>query len=126
MIQNLNKSNSTGPDGISSKILQLSVSFVSSPLTYIINKSFELGSFPSAFKIAKVIPIHKKGNADSIENYRPISLLNNMSKIFEKVMYKRVIDFLNKCNVLSEQQFGFRTGHSTIDALFSSVNFADS
>ena len=94
VIQNLNKSNSTGPDGISSKILQLSVSFVSSPLTYIINKSFELGSFPSAFKIAKVIPIHKKGNADSIENYRPISLLNNMSKIFEKVMYKRVIDFL--------------------------------
>ena len=122
VIQTLNKSNSTGPDAISSKILQLSAMTIAKSLGYIINKTFEIGYFPSAFKIAKVTPIHKKGNADNIENYRPISLLNNMSKIFERIMYNRVITFFNKFNILYEKQFGFRTGHSTIDALFSSMN----
>jgi hypothetical protein len=122
VIQSLNKSNSTGPDAISSKILQLSASIIAQPLTFIISKSFETGCFPSAFKIAKVTPIHKKGDADNIENYRPISLLNNMSKVFERIMYTRVNNFFNKFNILYEHQFGFRSGHSTIDALFSSMN----
>src|SRR5579872_4294019 len=93
IIQTLNKSNSTGPDAISSKILQISANLIASPLTIIINKSLEQGFFPSKFKTAKVTPIHKKDSHDNIDNYRSISLLNNMSKIFEKIMYKRLIDF---------------------------------
>jgi hypothetical protein len=69
-----------------------------------------------------VIPIFKKGNTDRVENYRPISLLSNMSKILEKIMYKRIMDYINKNNILYENQFGFRAGHSTTDALFSCAN----
>jgi retron-type reverse transcriptase len=100
----------------------LSASIIAKPLAFIINKSFELGYFPSTFKIAKVIPIHKKGNSDITENYRPISLLNNMSKLFERIMFNRVIKFFNQFNILYENQFGFRPGHSTTDVLFSSLN----
>lgn len=93
VIHSLNKSNSTGPDGISSKILQIANDYISDPLSYIINRSFQLGIFPTSFKCAKVIPIFKKGNTRLVENYRPISLLNNMSKILEKLVHKRVMDF---------------------------------
>src|SRR5687768_1759989 len=82
----------------------------------------DLGKFPNSFKIAKVIPIHKKGKTDCIENYRQISLLSNISKIFEKVIYKRVYDFLCINNLLYNKQFGFRKGHSTIDAIINSIN----
>ena len=121
-IQALKKTNSTGPDGISSKILQISADFITAPIAHAVNLSFEQGIFPSAFKKAKVLPISKKGKHDDVQNYRPISLLNNLSKIFEKLMYTRFEKFFNKNNVLYENQFGFRKGHSTVDAIFSSLN----
>ena len=78
----LKKTNSTGPDGINSKVLQMSACYISEPLAHIINQSFHSGLFPTGFKTAKVIPIFKTGKADDVQNYRPISLLNNISKIF--------------------------------------------
>ena len=122
IIHSLNKSNSTGPDGISSKILRLAVNYIADPLSHLINNSFQSGFFPTNLKIAKVVPVFKKGDSDKTDNYRPISLLNNLSKIFEKIIYVRMIDFLNKHDVLYENQFGFRSGHSTADAIFSCVN----
>ena len=67
-------------------------------------------------KIAKVIPIFKKGSKLSVENYRPISLLPVFSKLLERVVYNRLSEFLNECNVLYEKQFGFRSKHSISDA----------
>jgi hypothetical protein len=121
-IQSLSSSNSTGPDNISSRILKMSADIIAGPLSLIINKSFELGFYPTAFKCSKVIPIFKKGKHDNMENYRPISLINTTSKIFEKLVYKRTMNYLNKYNILFKNQFGFRRGHSTIDALYSSIN----
>ena len=91
-------------------------------MTYIINKSFELGVFPASFKIAKVIPIHKKGSTSKVENYRPISLLSNLSKVFEKLMFQRLNCFMCKYSLLYQHQYGFRKGHSTIDAIINSIN----
>ena len=121
-LQSLKKTNSTGPDGISSKTLKMAANFITEPLTYLINESFRSGIFPTEFKTAKVIPIFKSGQTDDVQNYRPISLLNNLSKIFEKIIFKRLIDFINRNNILYENQFGFRKGHSTRDAIFSSLN----
>ena len=118
----LRKTSSMGSDGITSKVLQLTAHFISQPLAHIINQSFSSGIFPTGFKTAKVVPIFKTGKSDDAQNYRPISILNNLSKIFEKLMSNRMVDFLNKNRILYENQFGFRKGHSTVDAIFSSLN----
>ena len=70
------------------------------PLTYLINSSINKGIFPNELKIAKVIPIFKSGDKTSIENYRLISVLSVFSKIFEKIMYNHLINFINKQDVL--------------------------
>ena len=83
------------------------------------NQSIILGIFPDKLKYAKVIPIHKKGSPTDPSNYRPISLLSIFSKIFEKLMHKRLYEFLDKMNIFYSLQFGFRKKHSTNHALIS-------
>ena len=88
-------------------------------LADLINISFEQGICPAALKIARVIPIHKGGPKTDVSNYRPISLLSIFSKIYEKCMYKRVINFLNKNNKLFEGQYGFRAKRSCEHAILN-------
>ena len=83
--------------------------------------SFKEGIFPSLNKQAIVCPIHKKEDIKRCENYRPISLLPNMSKIFERLMYIHLEDFLNSSDIMYKFQFGFRKGYSTNHALISIV-----
>ena len=78
-----------------------------------INKSFSTGIFPDKLKIAKVIALHKKGATDDPDNYRPISLLSVFSQIFEKIMHKRLYNFLEVNDISHPLQFGFRKKHST-------------
>ncbi len=92
-------------------------------LKYIISLSFNTGQVPDQLKIAKVIPIFKSGDPRILNNYRPISLLNNFSKIFEKVMYLRLTNFLEVNNLISNSQYGFRQNHSTIHPLIQLSNF---
>ena len=90
------------------------------PLKEIINLSFATGVYPDQLKVAKVIPIFKnKGDLLLVSNYRPISLLSNINKIFEKLVYSRIFSFLTLHNCIYELQFGFRGNHSTNHALFS-------
>ena len=77
------------------------------------------GVFPSVLKTAKVVPVFKKDSKLDYSNYRPISLLSNIEKILEKLMYKRLYTFLNKNNVIYNLQFGFRQQHSTSHALIN-------
>ena len=86
----------------------------------LINLSFTTGVFPSALKIAKVTPVFKnKGSPLFCSNYRPISLLSNLDKIYERIIYKRLHAFLTHHNILSPQQFGFRKSYSTFHAVLS-------
>ncbi len=87
------------------------------PLVHLINHSFNSGAFPSSLKNAKVTPIFKKGNPLLAQNYHPISMLPAFSKVFEKVFLIRIAKFLDKHNLLSTHQFGFRSGKSTTDAV---------
>ena len=81
--------------------------------------SFLTGQFPSVLKIAKVIPIHKKQSKVDYANYRPISLLSNIEKIIEKLMYKRLSNFLDINNLIYSLQFGFRQKYSTTHVLIN-------
>ena len=83
--------------------------------------SIKEGVFPSFCKEADVCPIHKKSEKTKCENYRPISLLSNISKIFERVMYDRLDNFLTSLEIIYKFQFGFRKTYSTNHALLSIV-----
>ena len=83
------------------------------------NLSFLTGVFPSVLKTAKVVPVFKKDSKLDYSNYRPISLLSNIEKILEKLMYKRLYTFLNNNNAIYNLQFGFRQQYSTSHALIN-------
>ena len=92
---------------------------LSYPLATIFNISMNTGKFPKLLKISEVIPAYKKSSKMEPSNYRPISLLSNINKIFEKIMFKRLYDFLEKNKCLYDLQFGFRSKHSTSHALIT-------
>ena len=108
---------SVGPNSIPVKLLKLIPDLIVVPLCEIIHLSFTTGIFPDALKISKVIPIHKEGATDDLNNYRPISLLSIFDKIIEKLMHLRLYSFLQTHNILYEKQFGFRKNSSTSLAL---------
>ena len=87
------------------------------PLTNLINASFSLGYFPKALKLARVTPVYKAGSKDDPSNYRPISSLPYLSKIFERSMTNKLTSFLDKFSIISKSQFGFQKNTSTSDAL---------
>ena len=119
IIASLDKSKSLGPNSLPIYILKLYNNFFSEKLAKIINVAFATSIFPELLKLAKVIPTFKKGNELLCENYRPISLLSVFSKIFEKVIYTRMYDYLMKNNLIYKRLFGFRNNHSTNHALIS-------
>ena len=80
------------------------------------------GIFPNALKISKTIPLFKKGDASSMSNYRPISLLPTISKVFERVIYNQLYDYFNNNNLLAGQQYVFRAHHSTDVKLVDYIN----
>ena len=104
---------STGVDGISNKLLKFVKCGIAKPLTIIINQMLSVGIFPDLLKISKVIPLYKKDDPVNFSNHRPISLLPSISKIFEKVIFKQLADYLEENNLMYKYQYGFRKYHST-------------
>ena len=86
------------------------------------NWSIETGIYPSKLKYANIIPVYKSGEEDNPTNYRPISLLSNINRIFEKLMYNRLKTFIDKHNILIPSQYGFREKHSVEHALLDIIN----
>ena len=114
-IINIFKSNkSPGYDSISPSVSMSIIKNIALPLCDVFNQSLLTGCFSNKLKIAKVIPLYKI----LINNYRPISVLPVFSKILERLMYKRLLDFLNKNEILVKKQFGFREKHSTYMAIY--------
>ena len=107
----------TGPFSIPVKLLRLVKSDISRPLVCIFNESITLGIFPDKLKRAKLIPIHKKGTHTDRSNYRPISPRSVFGKLFEKLMFKRLYEYLDNLNTFYPLQFGFREKHSANHAL---------
>ena len=121
IINKMDKS-SSGYDMFSNKIIKAIKNEISKPLTLIINQMLESAIFPDGLKLAKIIPLYQKGNINSITNYRLISLLPTLSKVFERVICNQLYMYLDHNNLLSEQQYGFRGNHS---AELAAIKLAD-
>ena len=115
-------SKALGFDDIPIHLIKNSFDLIAEPLTQIINLLLSTAVFPDKLKIAKIIPIHKSEDHDNFTNYRSIFLLTNLSKIFEKVMHKRLISFTRQYKILYCYQFNFGKKYSTSMALIHLVN----
>ena len=117
IISHMKSKKSSGPNSIPVFILKALDKKICEPLQKIFNLSFRTGNHPNIFKVAKTIPIFKKGSRMSVTNYRPISLLSNLNKILEKLVHARIYRFLEDSQCIYSLQFGFRKKHSTDHAL---------
>ena len=124
IIENMKIKNG-GVDKINAKTLKTISDNIADPLAHIINKCIEKSIWPDALKVAEVVPIYKSGKKLVVNNYRPISLISNIAKIFVKVIYVRIFDFINKHKILSEKQFGFIKNKGTRDASYITKRIYD-
>ena len=100
-------------DDISPFLLKTAAHVIAYPLSIIFNHCISLVVFPNQLKVAKVIPVYRCGSSNDLQNYRPISLLSSLSKIFKKVILRRLVFFLERNNLIIPSQFGFRHKHCT-------------
>ena len=112
IIQSIKPKPSSGYDGLSNKLIQDLHAEISLPLSIIFNKSLEEGVFPDSMKPADVTPLFKSKDWTNKTNYRPISLLLTISKVLEKIMYKRTYNFLDFNGLIYRSQYGFRSNYS--------------
>ena len=122
IVKTLKPKLSSGHDGISTKLLKDTIDCITLPLTHIINRSLNSGIFPSQMKTAKVIPVFKSTDQTNINNYRPISLLPAFSKLLEKIMFDKTVNFLDANDQFYHHQYGFRAKHATIHPVIHFLN----
>ena len=113
ILNNLKPKPSCGYDGISTKLLKTCKFEICKSVTLIINQTLSTGIFPDSLKVAKVIPLYKKGDKALFDNYRPISILPSNSKIFERIIFNQINDHFTSHNLYYDGQYGFREKHST-------------
>ena len=123
IIKSLQAKGSTDSDGISTKLLKCISTEVSTPLAHIFNLSIQNGVFPSRLKKSRTVPIFKAGDPNSCDNYRPISLLSNFSKILEKIVSVQLVNHLDRNDILYDHQYGFQRNKSTEHNLIHAFNF---
>ena len=118
VIMNLDLSKASGPDCIPAVVLKNCEPELSYILDELFNKCLKESCFPACWKVSSVVPIFKNNRERSIvKNYRPVSLLSVVSKVFEKLVNNRIVDHLEKCGLFSDFQYGFRSFRSTADLL---------
>ena len=113
IIENPKNKTSTGIDGLSNQLIKMAKNVLVKPLTIIINQMIVTGKFPDQLKISKVIPLNKAKDQTILSNYRLIALQPSISKIFEYVLLEQITNYFLDNNILSPQQYGFRSNHST-------------
>ena len=123
LIKSLDINKSLGPDGISSRILKEGLDSISYALTKIFNKSLTDSEVPVDWKIANVVPIFKKGDKESIGNYRPISLTSVVCRIMEKAIKHELVGFLNKYELIHKTQHGFTKNRSCLTNLLEYIEY---
>ena len=122
MIMDLQSKDSYGHDGISVRLLKLIRPHILCAITCIINQCLNTGIFPNKLKLAKITPIFKKGSADEVSNYRPISVLTSISKVFEKAIAIQITDYFIHNNFIPPNQYAYRSNHSTEHASLELVD----
>ena len=118
LIKLLNPRKGNRINDIPTSVVKISNHIISPYLSNIFNNCITEGCYPDILKIAHVVPVFKKGTRDECCNYRPISLLSNFNRIFEKLLYTRLLKYFDKFNLLNHNQYGFRKKHSTNMAIY--------
>ena len=118
-IQALKNNKASGPDSLINEFYKASCDIIMPFLIRYFNHIFENGLFPSDWSSSILQPIHKKGDVNNPDNYRGISLLNVCSKIYSFIINQRINDWIESCNILGEEQAGFRRNRSTLDHVFT-------
>ena len=113
LLKKIKRNKAPGPDNLPPNLIKDSLNILAEPLAFLINLSLSTGMFPNEWKVARVVPVYKNGATDRLENYRPISALPVVSKIIEKIIHRRLIEYLEQSNLLTNRQFGFRRKRST-------------
>lgn len=111
------KIKSSGVDNINTKVIKNIIEYIAESLAFIFDRCIELGIWPDTLEKAEIVPIYKAKEKNKVENYRPISLISSIAKIFEKLTYSRIYNSINKNNIISKQQYGFLRKIGTKDAL---------
>ena len=122
LLSKLKNGKASGLNLISNKFLKISKDIIAQSLCDIFNASIESKTFPDDFKIAIVTPIFKEGEKDELGNYRPISVISSVARVFEKLIYYQLYEFFTKHDVLGHNQWEFRSLHSTALALIDCSN----
>ena len=115
-------SKGSGADGIANYFLKIGLSVIAESLCDTFNLSIATGVFPDSWKIARVAPIFKSGQSNDRSNYRPISVLPFLSRVFAKLIYNQLYDYLDKNRLLFSKQSGFRSLHSVVTCLLNCTN----
>ena len=122
LLLNLDIKKSTGPAGLTSRVLKETAYQICKVLSFIFSQSLSAGVVPDDWRDANIFALHKKGPKDRVKNYRPISLTSVCSKIIEHIVYSSIARFLAEHNTLSPRQHGFRKGHSCETQLILSID----
>ena len=108
----------TGLNSMSVRVFKLISPIIIPIFCKLVNYSFNNGIFPESLKLARITPVHKKGDETDPNNYRPIASLPFLSKVYERLMANRLISFIEKFKIIDVSQFGFQRNKSTTDALY--------
>ena len=122
-LSDLSSSKAVGIDGVPIDAVRKCFPVVGPHILHIINTSIATCIFPSSWKIASVVPLHKAGSRDSASNFRPISILSVLSKLTEKVICGQLLSYLTANELLSSSQYAYRAHHSTEDALLDMIDW---
>ena len=123
VIEGLDTNKSSGPDGISARVLKEGIDSFSLALSIIYRKSLESSEVPNDWKIANVVPIFKKGSRDSAENYRPVSLTSVVCRVLERVIKVGMVEFLEEYKIILKSQHGFTKNRSCLTNLLEFLNY---
>ena len=119
----MSRDKATGIDGIPARFLRDGATEILKPITHIINISISRGKVPSEFKIVRVVPLHKKKSKTDAGNYRPVSILSCLSKVFERIIYHQLSKYLKSKNLIYDLQSGFRPSFSTDTTLTYLIDY---
>ena len=120
-INSLKLNKASGNDDILPFFLKMAARSIASPLSMLINSCFTYGIFPNKLKLAKVVPVFKKGPSNMLTNYCPISLLPSLSKLIKQLICNRLLSFFTRSNTIVPTQYDFRHNRSTIHAILDLI-----
>ena len=122
LLNKLDKSKATSLDKISARFVRECADLICVPICDIFNESISQGIFPDDWKYARVTPLYKQGDRGDVNNYRPISVIKIVAKVFQRIVYEQLYAYLEEHDVLCQNQSGFRANHSTVTALLEATD----